>query len=261
VYDLDNIAVTTSQPRSHLIKIAHDICQEINVKFIPKENSSIKKLKEKYQIKHLIVVREDRIQVSNDQVFFFHPGMSVPRIKVLRKGQQDTMVKAMDLKTGDKVLDCTLGIANDAIVASYVVGEEGQVVGLESSPLIYIITKLGLKSCKKGSKVSQEAMKNIKVIWANYETYLTSLPDDYFDVVYFDPMFEIPIYQSSGINGLRNLANYQQLDKYTIMEALRVARKRVVIKDRANSSKLLKLEVDEIQGGRYSPISFGIYHK
>lgn len=52
------------------------------------------------------------------------------------------MVEAMDLKPKMSVLDCTLGLGTDATVASYIVGENGKVVGLESATLIYLI--LGL---------------------------------------------------------------------------------------------------------------------
>lgn len=259
--DLENTAITTSQPREHLIEVAQAISAELDIKYIPKNKLSIKKLQEIYKFKYLVVVREDRIQVVAESDFFFHPGMSIPRIKVLKKGAEDTMIKAMDLKPGDKVLDCTLGLANDAIVASFIVGETGLVLGIESSPLIYVITKYSLQSYNKGSKAAQQAMRNIKVIWSDYTDYLPKLNTNSFDVVYFDPMFSSPLLKSSGIKNLRNLANYQQLDVNFLREALRVAKKRVVIKNRKNGNSFTELQVDEIQGGKYSPIAFGIYHK
>src|SRR5690606_13208049 len=62
---------------------------------------------------------------------FYHPGMGRSRIRRLRKGGTDVMVTAMGLERGQRVLDCTLGLGSDAGVASYVVGEEGAVVGWE----------------------------------------------------------------------------------------------------------------------------------
>lgn len=259
VNELEKVAITTSQSRDHLIDIARDISQEINIKYIPRQNQTLKRIKSQYDLTHLLVVREDKIQVDDE--FFFHPGMAVPRIKMLKKGLEDPMIRAMNLGPGDKVLDCTLGLANDAIVASFVVGEKGEVVGLESSPIIYEITKWGLKYYREGSKDCRNAMENIKVVFTNYEIYLNELWDNSFDLVYFDPMFDIPYHKSSGIKGLRKYANYQKLGKHVLSEALRVARKRVVIKDRRDSTRLQELGINHIEGGKYSPIIYGIFSK
>lgn len=258
--NLENAAITTSKPREHLIEIAKLISEDINIPYIPKDKVSINKFKKLNDIDDLLIVREDRIQVtSNDNEFFFHPGLSIPRVKHLKKCSYDTMVHAMDLQPGDSVLDCTLGLANDAIVASFIVKEEGKVVGLESSPFIYTITKWGLQKYDRGSKDTRKAMKDITVYNKNYESYLKELPPDSFDVVYFDPMFEKPLYKSSGICNLRNFANYEQLNKDIINLALKVAKKRVVFKDRSDSDNFLKLNADTIIGGKYSNIAYGVF--
>ena len=70
--------------------------------------------------------------------------MSALRIKHLASGQPDSMVTAAGLKKGDHVLDCTMGMGADAIVASFVVGDQGRVVSLESEPVIAAITGHGL---------------------------------------------------------------------------------------------------------------------
>lgn len=256
------IAITTSQPREHLINTALSIAQELNLEYITKNKQSVKKIREAYNIDILVIVREDRVQVitEDNQEFFFHPGLSIPRVKVLGKGEVDTMAMAMDLQAGDRVLDCTLGLANDAIVTSYIVGKNGLVVGLESSALIYLITKWGLKNYQRGSKLLQEAMKRIEVIQADYNDYLKQQEDNSFDIIYFDPMFKNPLLKSSGINNLRHFANYQELTPIILKQAQRVAKKRVVFKDRVNSESFSQLGFDEIYGGKYSSIAFGIIY-
>jgi len=259
VINLEKIAITTSQNREHLIALAQKISTEIKINYIPRGNLSLENIKLKYGLAHLIVVREDKIIV--DDQYFFHPGMAVPRIKMLKKGETDPMIQAMDIKEGDSVLDCTLGMANDAIVAGFTVGAKGTVVGIESSPIIYMVTKWGLANYQRGSKDSQKAMQNIKVINADYRNYLEELSEDSFDVVYFDPMFDVPLLRSSGIKGLRSFANYDKLSRDIIKRAIRVAKKRVVIKEWKFGHLLEELAVDEIIGGKYSKVKYGVFDK
>lgn len=257
--DLEKVALTTSQNREHLIETAKMISSDTNIKYIPRNNLSLESIKEQNNLSHLIVVREDKTIV--DEGYFFHPGMAVPRIKMLKKGEIDPMIQAMDLTEGDSVLDCTLGMANDAIVASFVVGPKGCVTGLESSPVIYLITKWGLANCQKGSKDCQKAMRNIKVLNEDYEDYLSQIPANSFDIVYFDPMFEVPLLRSSGIQGIRTFANYQKLTKDVLFTALKVAKKRVVIKDWKYGRLLKDLSIETIVGGKYSKVKYGILLK
>ena len=118
---------------------------------------------------------------------FFHPNMSQLRIKNIRMGDEDHMAAALDLQEGMSVLDCTLGFGADSIVASFVVGEGGQVIGLEASPLIAFITSEGMKKFLATNYELHSAIKRVKVINADYNDYLQTLPDKSVDVVYFDP--------------------------------------------------------------------------
>lgn len=259
VIDLADIGITTSQPREHLEMTARKISRETGIAYYPRNNLSATKLKEAFNLQHLIVVREDKIVADN--VFFFHPGMAVARIKMLKAGQPDPMIEGMAIEKGSKVLDCTLGLANDALVASFQVGETGKVVGLESSPIIYIITKWGLAGYTQGSKDCRKAMKNIQVHLTDYQNYFKDHAEDSFDVVYFDPMFTNPYHKSSGIEGLRSYANYYQPQGEIIQQALQIAKDRVVIKDRKDSDYLEKINVDKIVGGKYSSVKYGIIYK
>ncbi|NLT94686.1 MAG: class I SAM-dependent methyltransferase [Clostridia bacterium] len=257
--NLDKVAVTTSRDREHQINTAKDISKEIGIQYIPREKMSLDSIKTKYNLSHLIIVREDKIVV--DENYFFHPGMAIPRIKMLKKGEPDPMVQAMDINEGDRILDCTLGMASDAIVAGFAAGSMGKVTGIESSPIIYVITKWGLAGYQEGSKDAQKVMRNIAVINAYYEEYLQKLPENSYDIVYFDPMFEKPLIRSNGIQGLRAFANYAQINKKIIELALKVAKKRVVIKDWKHGRLFDQLSVDNIIGGKYSSIKYGFIKK
>ena len=65
--------------------------------------------------------------------------MAEIRAQQLLRGAPDHLVRALDLRPGLRVLDCTLGLASDAAVAACVVGPSGAVVGPEASLLLYFL--------------------------------------------------------------------------------------------------------------------------
>ena len=71
-----------------------------------------------------------------------------------------------------------------------------------------------------------------------------------FDVVYFDPMFKEPNRKSASINSFRDFADHRGLTKEILMEALRVCKKRVVIKERQGSNEFEKLGIEKYYGGK-----------
>lgn len=190
--------------------------------------------------------------------FFFHPNLAQLRLKNLRLGQGDHLVEAMALAPGMRVLDATLGLATDATVASFAVGAEGKVTGLESSPLIAAVVSHGLKHFKAVNYPLQEAMRGIEVIHTDYLAYLKQTPDKTFDAVYFDPMFRHPFMASSHLNPLRSLADHRPVSGEAVREACRVAKRRVVLKESSHSEEFQRLGFTKIVGGRYSKIHYGI---
>ncbi len=60
-------------------------------------------------------------------------------------------------------------------------------------------------------------------------------------MVYFDPMFQISIESSNGLNSIREHAFFTELNEALIHEATRVARQRVVLKDHWKSVRFEKL--------------------
>ena len=255
------IVTTSTRPTNNTIELAQFIAQELNITFVCRNKESIKILEEKHEAKAIIVVTKDKPTIhTGTGKFFFHLNMTKYRIKNLLNGKHDHMVSAMELKSGMSVLDCTLGLATDATVASYVVGKEGRIVGLENSKLIALIVKLGLSnfSLLEDSMSIIEALRRIEVLNINHLEYLTSLPTNSFDIIYFDPMFRVPLIKSSNMTPLRDITNNDAISLQTIKEACRVAKNKIVLKENSNNQKIFKeLGFTTIHGGKYSKISFG----
>ncbi|MBR6637072.1 MAG: class I SAM-dependent methyltransferase, partial [Phascolarctobacterium sp.] len=163
------------------------------------------------------------------------------------------------LREGMRVLDGTLGLAGDAAIASYLVGEKGKVVGVEASILLHFVVENGLRSYAAEDPDLTSALRRITTVRATAEEYLENCEADSFDVVYFDPMFRYPVQGSSAMEPLRPVAYEKPLNQRTIELALKAAPK-IVIKER--SEKILReYGCTEILGGRYSRIKFGIIRR
>lgn len=257
------IAVTTTLAESaEECRKALEISHSLNLPLCPRKNTGIGKLISQHSLQGIVVVSRERITYSYPGgEFFFHPGMAKLRINAILSGKTDQMIRALDLVPGDTVLDCTLGLGSDAIVTSFV-NSAGKVIGIERSPVLSLIVKEGLASYSAGIRQGLKgAMRRISVICDDYRHYLKKQPDNSADIVYFDPMFRIPGHKSSAIDAMRPLTDKSPLSPEAIGEALRVARRRVVVKELRNGPELIRLGFDKITGGKYSPVAYGIVEK
>lgn len=208
----------------------------------------------------LTITRQQYIYREPDSglEYFFHPGMSKTRIHNIKAGRGDPMIAAMNLTEGDSVLDCTVGRASDAIVAAWVVGPPGRVVGLETVPIIAHLTIHGLHNYKDPNAAINSAMRRIEVRHADYEQVLPDLETGLFNVVYFDPIFHEPLARSEPMKPLRQLADSAPVTANNLQEALRVASRCVVIKQRYDTDLWEKLGITEIVGSDSSRVEYGI---
>ena len=226
---------------------------------VPRGNDSLAELRSTYDVDAVLVARQGLLTlVTSEGELFFHPGMAHLRIKNLLLGHGDHLVRALGLTEGVHVLDCTLGTGADAIVESFAVGESGRVTALESNALIAAVIADGLAHALGDNYEMHAAMRRIQVHHADALTFLRTAAEDSYDVVYFDPMFRRPLHESAGMNALRGLADPRALTEETIAEARRVARCRVVMKERRESAEFARLGFTEITGGRYSRIAYGV---
>lgn len=253
------IVTTVYDPNDSEVRQAIEISAMLQLPYIKRDKSSLSSIMRRFDAEALVVAKESGpIVHTSSGDLFFHLGMAALRIKNMFDGKPDHMVTAMALVEGTTVLDCTLGMGTDAIVASMMTGEQGRVTGLEISPLVAFITGWGLARFNCEDPGIAAAMRRIKVINIGYRQYLHSLPDKSYDVVYFDPMFRKPVYSSSGIRPLRIFADTGGVDPADIAEAIRIARQRVVIKEKRGSPEFSRLGLSNLIGGKYSSVQYGV---
>lgn len=261
------VVTTSSRAGASEIERARKVASALNSPYIERHSKSVAQVAKAAEVARewpgpgkvegVLVVESSRMTLVGmgqsgpaGPRLFFHPGMGPGRIRRAAQGRQDHMLEAMGLGRGDRVLDCTLGLASDAIVAAWAVGSSGKVVGIESSPALAEIVRAGLREYDKADPDTTDAMRRIEVVCADHLMHLMSCPDQSYDVVYFDPMFREPVRLSPGIAGLRRWACRSRLSGNAVREATRVARRRVVIKDRSEGSELDRLGVTMRLGGR-----------
>ena len=218
----------------------------------------------------LRITKNNLILEYGGQALFFHPSMAILRMINLKRGIPDRFLNAVNLTEGDTILDATMGLASDALIAAWAVGTDGQVLAVEYSPLIYLLVKDGLIRLQNESlpRINNQEKKSawqelihaahrIKLFCANHDQILKNLPDNSVDVVYFDPMFRKTVEQSSSIKPLKIFSYPEQLKRETINQACRVARKRVVLKERKEGGEFERLGFKSLEGGLYSPVKYG----
>lgn len=249
------IVTTTVKAAAERAERARAAAAELGCAYVERRKLALPLLQEQHQAENILVVQNEGFVLhTSGGEFFFHPSMAELRLLQVARGNGDHMADALGLQPGMRVLDCTLGLGSDALVASRIVGPTGYVCGLEISKLTSFISAHGLRDFLAMRADSAP----IDVQNADYEDYLKQLPDDSFDVVFFDPMFRQPIRSSSQLKPLRVLADHRPLSAAALAEACRVAKRRVVVKEVRGSAEFERLGIRTICGGRYSRVQFGV---
>ncbi|WP_163539278.1 class I SAM-dependent methyltransferase [Gracilibacillus sp. YIM 98692] len=233
------IITTAGRSTNRLITHSKRLSATYQLPFIERKGQSIENLKKLYK-DDILVVGKDQLFIScldGDQKLFFHPNLAMVRSKRVVNGEEEPFLSTTKLIKGMSILDCTLGLASDSIIASLAVGAGGSVIGIEGSKSLYILAKEGLSSLNSRHEWFDQAMRRISVIHDDHYSYLKKAETNAVDIVYFDPMFHKSIHTSNGINPLRKQAISSDLTMDVIKEAKRVARQRVVIKDHWQSER------------------------
>lgn len=254
------IIVTTSYDPDILMKnTAIKIAADFSAEYLTRKKLPLAKILPLSSGDGVIVVEKENIKYysnESDQPFFFHPSMAILRINRIQQGDNDIMVQAAGLKAGDSFLDCTFGLGADSLVASYVTGAAGKVVGFESQTILAKLVKIGLQRGWKEEQEIDAAMKRIELRNVNHLDGLRQLPDKSFDIVYFDPMFKKGVNKSISINSLRGLANNQSISLEALDEAKRVAKRRIILKENRYSNEFERLGFEPLK--RSSSITYGV---
>lgn len=236
--------ITTGEKEAgHLVERARNLAETTGGTYIPRKKMSLPALVAHYGIDEVLVVLQGKVRLfrPDSPLLEFHPSMGFVRAKRVLNGEADPMLEAGAVLEGDTVIDCTAGLGTDALVFSVAVGKSGRVIACESSLPLYTLLVEGMSQYESIKPAINEAFRRIELRHANHLDLLRSLPDRSCDTVYFDPMFREPMMDSSGIKPLRDYANHNALDEQSIIEAKRVARKRVVMKEKRGSAEFTRL--------------------
>ncbi|GIN85748.1 hypothetical protein J6TS2_21340 [Heyndrickxia sporothermodurans] len=253
------IVTTAGRTNEFMIIQAYTIAKELNAIYVPRKKQSVSSIHQHYQC-DCMVVGKNRIEYypyPYEKPFFFHPNSASFRIKRLISGEKDPFIEAADLMKGSTILDCTMGLASDSIVASYVVGIEGKVIAVEANKYLHYIVKKGLHGWNSDNGDMNQAMRRIETWNSSYLDFLKKQPSKSVDVVYFDPMFEETILSSDGIAELKNIAIYSKVDEDAIKEARRIAKQRIVMKDHFRSNRFKQFNF-KVKIRKSSKFHFGV---
>jgi len=189
---------------------------------------------------------------DGERSFRASTGMGFLRLVRAQKGEHDPLVKAAELKPGDRVLDATLGLAQDALVAAE--ATQAAVVGLEASP---VLAAFAVAALRRLPAEAGPAAARIEVRCADHRAALRELPSRSFDVVLLDPMFRDAQQSNPLFDLLRRHGEHGTLEADTLREARRVARRGVLVKDAAPGTELTRLDLVPLPSRRTAHIVFG----
>ena len=254
------VITTSHRPTKEQVMKAKALAESLKADYIPRR--ILKELVEKGELDFYYVVEKGgRLVIRwKGGEFFFHPSVSILRMRNIRNGQRDYLIESLELEGNEKVLDLTFGLGSEAIlIAAFL--PFGKVIGLEKSIHIYTVVSEGIRSFKTDLKWLREALSRIELFHEDFKDFIRKADDESFDVVYCDPMFENPKYESSSMNPLRPFAVYDTVDEDDLKHMVRIARKRVVLKSCVEDSLFRRIKVDEIVGSRKSGVIYGIIRK
>lgn len=246
----DRVLATTTaaRPRPEECAAARCIAAEIGCPYWPRDTLG----KACADLDGLLVVERENLALwIAGRRFCYHPNMAKLRVGALRQQRKDALIEALQIAPGASVLDCTCGLGADAIVTSYVAGPKGRVRALEAAPLLALLVERGMASYPIADDPDLGvAMRRVEVCHADFATYLQEEADAAWDVVYFDPMFGESIAHARGLDLVRCLARPGGPAPADLREARRVARRRVVMKDRRPGRTLARLGFAKVEESR-----------
>lgn len=234
------IVTTSDRVDPSLAARAERAAREAGVEYVARHHKLPLKMLLAEHADALVVFEADAVSLVDAQgTLRFSPGLGHLRVKQLDAGvQEDMLLRVGQLREGERVLDCTLGLGADAQVAARLVGPTGAVTALEKSPALYLLVRYGLEGLPRHPR-----MAGIQVVHADAAEYLRAQPPGAFDVVLIDPMFERKRKSSAAFETLRRHADYAPLTRETVAEAQRVARRVVVLKGSRYSRDFKKLGI------------------
>lgn len=255
------IITTGNSPIPEIVRRAQTLAARTGCTYAPREKLSLPKLVERYGDEDVLIISQEAVRLHRPgmELMEFHPSMGFVRAKRVLKGEIDPMLTASRMVPGDSVLDCTAGLGADSLLFAVYGGENSVVTALESSLPLYALLCEGMSHYTSGQEKVNAALRRINVVHSEHLDYLRSKPDHSVDIVYFDPMFRVPLTSSAAISPLRKFANAEALSAESVAEAMRVARKCVLLKEKALSGEFERLGFTELLRSN-SKTSYGVIY-
>lgn len=196
---------------------------------------------------------------NQGEEYRFHLGTAVLRISQMEKGNQDRLCRLLPQDGFCRVLDCTFGQAGDSSTMSWFLRGRGQVTALEKSPILYEIGRAGILGYQDKKSDRTEAVRRIRLHHAAYQAFLKDAAAKSFDVVYFDPMFHHPVKREvNDMEGFRRAASYDSLSEEVLRLAGKVARKRIIVKERPFSPLFRNGLFTAVYGKKGQSTAYGV---
>jgi 16S rRNA (guanine1516-N2)-methyltransferase len=171
-------------------------------------------MRRRHGVDLLYIVGAERDELSNgEQKLFVHRGLPAKYLP------SNPLLRALEPKPGQTIVDATLGLASDALV---IASTGARVVGIEADPLLYSLAERGL--AELAAEVPAAAA--IDLCLGASEIELAKL--DPVDAVYIDPMFDEPRRAAVGFELLRRRAH--RSDRNQLLAAAQSVATRVVMK-------------------------------
>ena len=250
------IFTTSNKPNSQQIQLARSYAEKYNGFYTDRKRIDFASLDESFCF---VIEKDGSLKIRwKDGQFFYHPSVAKIKYSSYLFNKTDPLLKILSISSSDTIVDLTMGLASEAL---FMAAFCKCVTGIEGSLPIYIIVSEGLSNYGYEYEWMKQASKKVVCIHSDLREYIRNQPNDSFDTVYCDPMFEHPKYSSSPINPLRKFAIYDPVTSEDVSHMLRIARKRVVIKARSNDSLWERFKFSYTTDRRKSDISFGVIEK
>lgn len=229
---MKTIVTTAGRPTDFTIQLAKNASSQLGMPYIDRLKRTVTQMQQHYHCEVLVAAKSqwEYYGANTKEPFFFHPSSAMFRLKRVERGERDPFLEACQLQSGDSFIDCTLGYASDSLLASYAVGETGTVIGCEANPVLAFILEEAFHNGRTDYVEFQTLMDRIHIVSSDAVSYLKQLEDQSVDVIYMDPMFDTTVEASANISPLRSLGVQDALTLEWVEEALRVARRRIVLK-------------------------------
>ena len=253
---------TSSKTNAYLIEQAKTVSKLLQMPYVPRKHQSVEDLLNTHHCAGaLVVTKEGPSFVTKGGVpHQFHLSMAHLRLLEIDRGNIDHLLRAIGYESVTSVLDCTAGLGSDSAVISYGCPQLTRHTAIEGHPILGYITNYGFRHFQHKEAKVTEALRRIQLVICNYQDYLEQIEPNTYDVIYVDPMFENPVYESPQFLQWRGHLLESKITSEIVELALEKS-KRLVIKERKGSRLFKEIPPIELVGGKYSSISYGIYER